>query len=436
MLPNKPPAVVPRAHRRDVPSRIVRLLVAVSLFVTLLAAWPAAAMSDSPAAPASPPLANSDVPAGATRFVRSSDTPGRLVKCAAVETEEVREEEAREEEARESASAPPLNVPGHDLLSPDVPSACGLPRAVDQLWVVSTRRLGAPNCHDPWSELEVLRYDPHAGWQASDVASLFAAQREVGMTHIYVHGNRVSNTDALRQGRGLYRRMVRGTQPIVPLSFIIWSWPSTQIQGQLRDVRVKAQRTNLDGYYLGWFLARLDGDRPLSVLGYSFGARIITGALHLRAGGMLAGRVLPPPDTYPPSPETAPTGALHVAPPTHVVMLAPALHQHWLAPGYPHELAAGQMDRLLLLFNSCDRVLKRYGLLEKGGHPEALGYTGLTYSTELPWNAIEQWDACPAVGKPHDEQRYYQAAGLIHRIRQHMLWREEARQLVAADEES
>jgi hypothetical protein len=299
--------------------------------------------------------------------------------------------------------------------------------------VVSTRRLGAPACHDPWAELEVHRYDPRTGWEPSDVRRLLASQRQVGMTHIYVHGNRVSGSDALRQGRGLYRRMVRDSEPIVPLSFIIWSWPSTQIQGQLRDVRVKAQRTNLDGYYLGWFLARLDDGRPLSLIGYSFGGRIISGALHLRAGGMLAGRVLPPLD---PSGEAMLPGPQAPPAPTRVVMLAPALDRCWLAPGAPHELAPSQMDRLLLLFNSCDRVLKRYGLLEPGSHAEALGFTGLTYPTALPWNAIEQRDVCTVVGKPHDEQRYYQAAGLIFRIRQHMLWRDGAPQFVAASEGS
>ncbi|MCO6458301.1 MAG: hypothetical protein J5I93_23590 [Pirellulaceae bacterium] len=282
------------------------------------------------------------------------------------------------------------------------------------MWLVSTRHLGCPGPADEPPALEVQQYLPGAGWQSSDLPALLDAQSRADRTCVYVHGNRVEWNEALSQGQGLYRRLLMADNDAPPACFVIWSWPSSQIRGQLKDVRVKAARTNSEGYYLGWLLSALDPDRPLSLIGYSFGARVITGALHLHGGGALAGRTLP----------SAAGGELSelTGLSARVALLAPAVHNDWLSPGHRHELAAYDMDSLLLLYNSCDQALKRYGLTEKGAHPDALGYTGLVYRTPLEPDRITQVDACCIVGKAHDEWRYYNAPSLMRRIRAHALW--------------
>ena len=101
-------------------------------------------------------------------------------------------------------------------------------------------------------------------------------------------------------------------------------------------------------------------EQRVSLLAYSYGARIATGALHLLEGGQLSGRALASPDGR----------AFHV----RLVMLAAALHNYWLRPGGYHDMAVSHIDYLLNLYNCCDPVLKRYPLLYKGSRAGCFGF--------------------------------------------------------------
>ena len=74
------------------------------------------------------------------------------------------------------------------------------------------------------------------------------------------------------------------------IRFVIFSWPSSKVSGGLlNDVRVKAARTGPAGCQLAWLIDQMPAETPLSLVGFSFGARIITGGLHVLAGGSLGG---------------------------------------------------------------------------------------------------------------------------------------------------
>ena len=104
-------------------------------------------------------------------------------------------------------------------------------------------------------------------------------------------------------------------------------------------------------------------------------------------------------------------------PPVRVALLAAALHNYWLQPGACHEFALSQMDRLLIQYNSCDPVLKRYRCIEKRARPAALGYTGMYVDESLDtW--IDQRDVCCIVGKSHAEARYFNSESLTSQIRE------------------
>jgi hypothetical protein len=146
------------------------------------------------------------------------------------------------------------------------------------------------------------------------------------------------------------------------------------------------------------------------VLGYSFGARIVTGAIHLMAGGQLAGRVLPPR-----------VGA-GVAP--RVVMVAAALHSTWLQPTGYHALAPTRLDHLLNLYNSRDPVLKRYRALDKCARPAAAGFAGLAAGgcgRGDEW--LEQRDVSRLVGRTHAADHYLHHPHLLHQMRAVLLWK-------------
>jgi hypothetical protein len=235
-------------------------------------------------------------------------------------------------------------------------------RPQDEIWLVSTRHIGSVRSESV-PDLHTQRYDPDAGWQSAKLEDATRPAAADQIVVIYVHGNRLSGSAAAVEGRHFYHRLTNGLVDPVSIRYVIWSWPSDQRRGALRDVRTKAWRTELSGYCLGWFLAQFPDRQRVSVLGYSFGARIATGAVHLMAGGRLAGRVLPP--------------LAHSQVTPRVVMVAAAVHNTWLQPTGYHALAPNRLDYLLNLYNSCDPVLKRYRALEKRVRPVAAGFAGL-----------------------------------------------------------
>lgn len=279
---------------------------------------------------------------------------------------------------------------------------CDVDRA-DDVWLISTRHLGCPawDKTDDNLDLHVEHYGGKGvGWIEMSLNDFFASADPAQRTMIYVPGNRVDWGDAIVRGNHV-RDAVLGCSQIEPIRFVIWSWPSDQIHGQLKDVRVKAARTNGEAHYLAWFLSRCETGMPISILGYSFGARVTTGALHVLGGGKLAGQTLP-----------------HAQPRrTRVALLAAAVHNYWLQPGACHEYAQSQMDHLLIQYNSCDPVLKRYRIVEKHGRPSALGYTGM-HVDESAETIIDQRDTCCIVGKSHAEARYFNSSTLTDEIRE------------------
>jgi hypothetical protein len=179
------------------------------------------------------------------------------------------------------------------------------------------------------------------------------------------------------------------------MRFVIWSWPSDQIHGPLRDVRRKADRADDESNFFGWFLSQLTPTADVSLIGYSYGARIITGGLHLAAGGSLQGMRLPSqPDA----------GRVR----TSVALLAAALDHDWLCPGHLHGAALDHVDQLVVLYNSCDPALRCYDRVDRCTRADALGYVGLCCACGgATLQRVEQLNVAPYIGRTHAEDRYF-----------------------------
>ena len=161
--------------------------------------------------------------------------------------------------------------------------------------------------------------------------------------------------------------------------------------------------TNTDGYYLAWLVNHISTGVPVDLICYSFGARIVTGALHLLGGGALMGRMLPEP-------------VRHRAP-MQAVLIAGAVTNCWLAIGHPHDQALAAVEGMLALNNGCDRALKRFGAIDPCSHPQALGYTGATGPLGDNGRKLQQVDLCCAVGKQHYWGNYMYSPSIVARIR-------------------
>jgi hypothetical protein len=283
-------------------------------------------------------------------------------------------------------------------------------RPQDEVWLVSTRHLGCPLPGKQAVGVKCWRY-AQTVWQPASEAEFFASDSPDVVTAVYVHGNQIDYCLAANYGLAFYFELVGKLDAESPVRFVIWSWPSDQFRGPLRDVRTKASRSDVDAYYLGDFLSRMRPDVRVGLLGYSFGARIVSGAMELLGGGSLCRWPLPP----------GPRPSVHVA------MWAAAEHNHWYLPGEFHGRALAAGAAWFNTVNPCDPVLMRYRWIDKGHDAVAVGYAGIYGRNLLPpeVNArIEEVNVAGIINGQHDWRAYLYSGYIQERTRQHMLWLE------------
>jgi len=270
-------------------------------------------------------------------------------------------------------------------------------RLQDEIVLVNTRPLGCrcdPEIMATGLHVEQYTCIDETGsrcWNATSLESFITADPSV-TTIVFVHGNKIAPGEDKQRGLDVYRRLLRHESDSGPIRFVIFSWPSSKIQGLLKDYKIKAARTRPVGWQLAWLIDQLPGETPVGLVGYSYGARVVTGALHILGGGDLHGLSLPE--------RIHPNRA-----PLRVGLLGAALHAHWLGPGQYHGLAMSQIDRLLLLNNRKDLAMKFYYLSSSHGHPQALGLKGPTYIGPEA-SKICKRDLSRAIGNEHDLYRY------------------------------
>lgn len=278
-------------------------------------------------------------------------------------------------------------------------------RPQDEILLLNSRPVG---CTTDTSRLaaglEMSRYEPVGAstrqWIPASWEELLSGAEAGAVTVFYVHGNRVTQADAPRRGMMVYRRLIRCAEDDRPIRFITWSWPSSPIKGRLKDFQVKAQRTRPVAFQLAWLVNQMPPNRPMGFIGYSYGARIESGAAHLLAGGSLSGLQVVDP-------------AAAIDRPASHVYLAPAFESGWLAPCRYHGKAMDQIDRLLTTTNPRDPAMRWYPLLSKAITERALGFAGPTGLPRRMANRVQLLSVQGAVGKSHDLQDYLASPGLM-----------------------
>ena len=269
----------------------------------------------------------------------------------------------------------------------------------DRIWLISTRHLSSDACranlYNP--SPVVCRLDRCGRTRRSSMPEFYSLRSANRPTVIYVHGNRTSASVAIRRGLTIHRYIARHRGP-QPIDWVIWSWPSEQHGLPVRDAREKAKRTDAHGMYLALFLRdNFTGGAPPTMIGYSFGGRMVTGSLHALAGGPLGGRRLPGP---------ALTGAG-----IRAGLVAPAIESNWLLPNGYHGKATQNLNQMVLMYNHRDSVLKRYWLLDRVRGSMALGYSGpRTFGPRFDGSRLPviARDFAKVIGNHHDELDYYQ----------------------------
>jgi hypothetical protein len=274
-------------------------------------------------------------------------------------------------------------------------------RCVD-VWTVSTRRL-AGICRLPDEPRFAVErcIDPDCQrWERADLAELL--DEPLRPLLVFIHGNRYEPASAKQQGVLLARHCVAacpgGCRPRV----VVFSWPSDQQGILLKDGRAKYGRAHADGHYLAWFLGQIAPERPVAIVGYSFGALITLEALEDLVAAERSGRGDLAAWTRRPGR-------------THLVFVAPAVRCDALAPRGPYAETLACFDRLTLVINSRDDALKFFPWLDPDVRADALGKVGMPrrWAGETEFTAT---DAATIVGKNHGLPLYLASPALTRRI--------------------
>lgn len=278
-------------------------------------------------------------------------------------------------------------------------------RPQDDFFLLNTRNLCSNWYHDAWQRLDCKRYVvldavPCRRWVDVPIEDFYLANNPSQLTLVYVHGNRVRPGEEIAETLQVYRAILRCLPHAPPIRLVAFSWPSERMAGPLRDYRLKAQLADPAALHLASVLAHVRSDMQLTLVGYSYGSRVIGGALHLLAGGTLRGHALP---------------ARVNLRPARVLLIAAAVDSDWLLPGRPHGMALHLVERMVLINNSCDPAMRFYHLSSRWRDPNALGQYGLRNPAWLgpASERIYEIDACCEVGRHHALEYYLGATRLM-----------------------
>ncbi len=276
-------------------------------------------------------------------------------------------------------------------------------RPGDEVWALSTRYQSA----GPTTELEPLvsrlsgeLCHSEPAWRTSSLADLLGGPPKRWL--IFVHGNRTRQSDALAAGWDFYARLLFGSRA-PPVRLVIWSWPSDPIHGIVRDVRCKAQRADAEAYLLMRFLEKLPEGSEVGLVGYSFGSRIICRAVHFWEPQSSATS-----SSQPPLPLRLRAG-----------LLAGAMESDVLAVDGIYSDAVTKFEHVLVLYNSCDPVLKHFGVVENCQKLRAIGYVGVE-GTLARDGVVWEYDVAPHIGRTHHLWHYFDSPTVMHMIGIHL----------------
>lgn len=230
--------------------------------------------------------------------------------------------------------------------------------AADDVWIVNshaaswTRPTDAQYAKITYSHLADNR------WQPRDAAAFADTLRQGVPVVIYVPGYTTTSCDLTSIGMSMVRRY----GPDRTARTVFWSWPSERVTGGLaQDIRAKIPVTTANAEYLARFIRTLPADTKVSVVAFSFGARVACDAVEKLKDERPEGLRL------------------------RLVLMGAATDCHWLGEKYRHADVPKIAEKILVLYNPDDRALRFYPRLYGGGRgPEALGACGPPRSLILP----------------------------------------------------
>ncbi len=257
-------------------------------------------------------------------------------------------------------------------------------------------------------------------WLRSDIETVLPTVNTGKLTILYVHGNFMERNNALERVRIVDQYFKAQTDR--PFRLIMLSWPSQREKKPLRDALSNAESAECQSLYVAWMLQRLRNESQISLLGFSFGARAVTGGLHLDAGGMIPGYAIAP------SPKADAEMNYRLG------LVAPALDRNWIERNGRHNLALSHVESMINLYNSRDPILRRFRFIDRLSQPIAAGFAGFSGIAALAdprattplsgQSRIRQYDCGSVIGTTHSEKSYYGECPYFRNMIKHLLWKD------------
>lgn len=366
------------------------LLSAIALGGTAIHAEPSVSFAENESASLLP-TSSSLLQKPSTEKVRSGSTGLELARPSSLVGSTMPASNSMSAGSIQSADAMGAMFPKPASLSAEVQG--------DRLWLLSTRHMTSTACRANLRNpnFQFNRLDRCGRRSSSDLGDYLSTMTTDRPRIIYIHGNRRDAPTAISQGLWVYRQIASRRPNNQPFDWVIWSWPSDAESVLISDARKKAQKTDAQGLYVAWLLTQHHAHaQPTSLIGFSFGARVVSGSLHALAGGTVGRRSLDQP---------AITGANF-----DVGLLAPAVDNTWMSSCGQHRYANQNINEMVMLYNKRDIALKYFRFISGNSNAKALGCTGPRYmaprhdGTRLP---IRARDCASTVGNHHSEQQYY-----------------------------
>ncbi|MDR2755812.1 MAG: alpha/beta hydrolase [Planctomycetaceae bacterium] len=175
---------------------------------------------------------------------------------------------------------------------------------------------------------------------------------------IVIHGNWMSSGNALSYGK-IFDHFLEKIEQSQEFRLLIWSWPSERILcGIRKDVLTKACRADEQAEYLVSFLQKLKQNSKVSLIGFSFGARLVCNTLQILSD----------------------TKEIDNRLSIRSILLAGALDCGSLTPKGRYGQALSVTEKMLIHVNPDDETLCFYPLLVRIGGPQAIGKKGVLMS--------------------------------------------------------
>lgn len=166
------------------------------------------------------------------------------------------------------------------LIKPDPKKEIVLPSLENEVWMISSERacscLSGSECLDYWRLT-------NGCWNAQNEETFLSGNGRFPATIVFIHGYLTDMQMAVQEGNFLRQRILSLQKKYnieTPFRLVIWKWDSTKTFVRIRrDALSKAWLANRDGQCLATLFSKMDKPERITLIGFSFGARMAGNAL-------------------------------------------------------------------------------------------------------------------------------------------------------------